>query len=227
LYKWLRQHPALRPPSFKEIQFFDVHYHRGPGWYRGFFPLGDHLTFDVTPSYMTHPNAATRAAALIPEARLIAMLRDPVERAWSHYRLRLELGSETRSFREAIDSELSGGVEPMGRYRQSVDIPYLRAGHYAMQLRPWLELYGRESLLVVDSHLLFDDPKTVLFQVQAFVDIQPAEVPFGRFKAAPPADLDPALVARLREYFLAPNAELRDLLDVPLTWLDATPDSKT
>ena len=110
LHTWLGGHPALELPDRKEIHYFDFRYDRGLGWYRSHFPMASRgvTTFETTPSYMVHPLAAERAVSLLPDVRLIALLREPTRRAWSHYRHRRSEGYEDRSFEEAVEPELSG-----------------------------------------------------------------------------------------------------------------------
>ena len=116
LYRWLAGHPQVQPPLDKEIQFFSVEWSRGIDWYRCHFgPTGDgRLNFEASPYYLYHPCAPVRAASVLPKAKLIALLRDPVSRAWSHYHHNLRLGLEPLSFADAIAAEperLAGEAE--------------------------------------------------------------------------------------------------------------------
>ena len=101
LYRWLADHPQVHPPLDKEIQFFSVEWSRGIDWYRCHFgPTGDgRLNYEASPYYLYHPCAPVRAASVVPKAKLIALLRDPVSRAWSHYHHNLRLGLESLTLR--------------------------------------------------------------------------------------------------------------------------------
>src|SRR5437899_5084217 len=85
LYAYLRRHPNVTGPPWKEVSFFDRHYARGERWYRGNFPnvllTRGRLVGEAGPSYLFHPLAPDRIAALVPRARLITLVRDPVDRA--------------------------------------------------------------------------------------------------------------------------------------------------
>ena len=107
-FRWLCDHPDVACGPRKEIHFFDLHFHRGTNWYRGFFPMrgSGALSFDATPSYMMHPLAASRAKDVVPDALLIALLRNPTDRAWSHYRFRRSRGEESRTFAQVVEDEL-------------------------------------------------------------------------------------------------------------------------
>src|SRR5215216_7751234 len=115
LYAYLRRHPQIAGPSWKEVSFFDRHYARGESWYRGNFPSrpatwlarrragAEPIVGEASPGYLFHPHAPQRVATLLPNVRLIALLRDPVDRALSHYHHELALGRESLSFEEAIE----------------------------------------------------------------------------------------------------------------------------
>jgi hypothetical protein len=86
LHHYLAAHPAVRPATGKELQFFSIHHGRGERWYRAHFPPpspGTH-SFEASPYYLFHPSVPARVAATLPAGRFIALLRDPVVRAYSH-----------------------------------------------------------------------------------------------------------------------------------------------
>src|SRR5690606_6491994 len=118
LYKYMGSHPAVIPSLRKEIKYFSSEYNqKNESWYRCHFPTGLDIrlltsmrgtriqTFEASPDYLLHPRAAARAAKLVPEAKIIVMLRNPVDRAFSHYQHMFRLGLETLPFEEAIVQE--------------------------------------------------------------------------------------------------------------------------
>src|SRR6266540_3594706 len=110
LFNYLTQHPDVLPPLGKEIHYFDFHYARGVDYYRGRFPYSHRLrngalTLDATPYYLMHPLVPQRAARLLPDVKLIAVLRNPISRALSHYQHEVRGGREPLSFVEALDKE--------------------------------------------------------------------------------------------------------------------------
>src|SRR4051794_20653441 len=117
LFSYLARHPAVGRSRGKEVHFFTLEYERGLAWYRSHFPtrltvastrrrLGvDMIAGEATPYYLFHPLAPYRVQAVLPEARLIAVLRDPVDRAYSHYQHEVALGVETLGFAEAVEAE--------------------------------------------------------------------------------------------------------------------------
>ena len=110
LHRYMKQHPNIIPPYKKDSGYFDANYYRGFSWYRAFFPLrsqmdklrtgGQHYTTgEVTTTYIHHPLAAGRAAkALTGEVKIIALLREPAARAYSHYQHMVRTGREDLSF---------------------------------------------------------------------------------------------------------------------------------
>ena len=126
LYEYLVNHPLVGRSSVEEVHFFDSHFLRGLDWYQGHFPTRARAALterrhgramiggEATPYYMAHPLAIPRLAQTLPSSRLIVVLRDPVDRAYSHYQHEVALGAETLSFAEALDREderLAGEVE--------------------------------------------------------------------------------------------------------------------
>ena len=161
LYAYLRWHPGIGGPSWKEVSFFDRHYRRGEAWYRGHFPNalrgwiaersnGRPLVVgEASPSYMFHPLAPQRVHDLVPDVRLIALLRNPADRAYSHYQHEVALGREPLSFEQALDAEeerLRGEVErmtddPSYFSHEWWDHTYPARGRYAEQLERWFAVF--------------------------------------------------------------------------------------
>ena len=233
LFNYLVQHPDVLPPLGKEIHYFDLHYQRGLNWYRGRFPYahrlsGGTLTLDASPYYLLHPLAPERAARLVPGAKLVALLRNPVERALSHYQHEVRGGRESLPFERAIEQEverLSGEEERLrsdptyysfNHHRYS----YVRRGRYLEQLRRWVEHFPRSQLLVLQSERLFADPVAATAAVHEFLGVSPHRLehykPFlhGAYDRAMPAGLR----TRLVEYFEPHNRELYDWLGEEFDW---------
>ena len=229
LYAYLRWHPGITGPSWKEVSFFDRHWWRGPAWYRGQFPLrtGSRLVGEASPSYLFHPLAPERVRALVPEARLVALVRDPVARAYSHYQHEVALGREPLSFEDALaaEPERTRGEEaklvadPKAFSRAWWDHTYVARGLYADQLERWLEVFPREQLLVVRSEDLGERPGETYAEILAFLGAAPhalREYPriFGREYADMPPETRLTLAARFAE----PNRRLEALLGRDLDW---------
>jgi Sulfotransferase domain len=234
LFEYLVQHPDVLPPLGKEIHYFDLHYARGVNYYRGRFPYSHRLhrgalTLDATPYYLAHPLVPERAAQLLPQVKLIAVLRNPVNRALSHYQHEVRGGRETLSFAEAIEQEserLAGeetrlrnepGYYSWNHHRYS----YLRRGLYMQQLRQWLQYFPRSQLLVLQSEQLFRDTPATMATVHRFLGLGDHRLERyddsfekGNYRRAMPEELKTKLTA----YFEPHNRELFQWLGEEFDW---------
>jgi hypothetical protein len=229
LYAYLRWHPGITGPAWKEVSYFDRHYRRGVHWYRGHFPLrpGERLVGEASPGYLFHPLAPERVRATVPNARLIALLRDPVDRALSHYHHEVALGREPLTFEEAIEAEpgrTRGEEERLTRepgYFSHAwwDYTYLARGRYAEQLERWLAVFPREQLLVVASDELAAEPGETYARVLEFLGA-PAHAlgSYPRVYEQRYAEMRPDTRRRLAEHFAEPNRRLCELLGRDLGW---------
>jgi hypothetical protein len=232
LFNYLIEHPDVVAPLGKEMHYFDLYYSRGERWYRGRFPYefqlrGAALTLDASPYYMVHPLAAERAARLLPDVKLIALLRNPVDRALSHYNFAFQGGRETLSFAEAVEQETERIAGEEERLRTKPDYfssrhrtySYLRRGLYLDQLRRWVEHFPRANLLVIQSEWLFRDPAGATGAVQRFLGLRPYQCPsYKTFLQGQYSKMDPELRRRLVAYFEPHNRELYEWLGEAYDW---------
>jgi len=229
LYAYLRWHPGITGPSWKEVSFFDRHWWRGEAWYRGQFPLraGGRLVGEASPSYLFHPLAAERARSLVPGARLIALVRNPVDRAYSQYQHEVVLGREPLSFEGALaaEEERTRGeaerlaADPRAFSRAWWDHTYAARGRYAEQLERWLAVYPREQLLVVGTEELGERPAETYASILAFLGAAPHElVAYPRVFDRDYEPMRPETRAALAEAFTEPNHRLEALLGRPFGW---------
>lgn len=242
LQKALARHPDVCPSLIKEIHFFDLAYERGEAWYRAHFGLerarerarerGRTLVMgEATPFYLAHPQAAERAARMVPGARLIVLLRDPVERAYSHYAHEVRLGHEQLTFAEALERELAWSANALGASNASPNAwewqhqSYLHRGLYAAQLRTWMRWFAPEQFLILRSEDYFAQGLTVLDQVCSFLEVRPVSalrrpeaLLVHRNRGERRAPLPQELRARLKAYFSQPNQALEELLGRAMAW---------
>jgi Sulfotransferase domain len=228
LYAYLRWHPQITGPSFKEVSFFDRHYARGERWYRAHLPVRrTGLVGEASPSYLFHPLAPERVARMLPRARLIALLRDPVDRAFSHYQHEVALGREQLSFEDALareDERMEGEVERMLRepaYFSHAwwNYTYAARGRYAEQLERWFEAFPREQLLVLLTDELAADTAAAYRRVLDFLGAEAQELAaYPRIFEREYGGMDPNTRARLEQRFAQPNRRLAELLGRELPW---------
>ena len=184
LYYYLTEHPNITPAFTKEPHYFDEQFAKGPDWYRTQFPtvlqkqyckslLGrDLLTGEGTPYYLLYPHAARRAYEVVPRVKLIALLRNPVERAYSQYWIEKQAGFEEWSFEDAVMHEqerLAGEHEKMlqdeNYYSHSFrHFSYLTRGIYIDQLKNWMRFFPREQMLTLKSEDLYSNSAAVVQQ---------------------------------------------------------------
>lgn len=230
LYSYLTQHPSIEPALKKEIYYFNAFFQKGRAWYRSFFPLRSSggLTGEATPDYLFHPAAARRIHDAVPTARLFAILRNPIERAYSFYNHNLRAGLETLSFEDALEREderLAGEVEKIERDPDHFSFAYMHhsyklRGVYVDQLEEWTALFPKEQLCVLNTDDLYDRPEEVLRRAFEFLGLSyAAPREFKKLNAAPPyPDMDPGTRARLEEYFRPHNQRLYEFLGTDLGW---------
>ena len=234
LYKWMIQHPQIRPGTEKEIRFFDRNFRNGVNWYRLHFPTrrkfgSDRVTGEATPYYLFHPRAAARIKQVVPDVKLIALLRNPVDRAVSHYFREVHLGQEDRPIEEALlleERRLQPELEKMQKaefYFSEVhhQKSYKTRGVYAEQLKRYFDLFERRQLMVMSSEEYFADPEKALHVIFSFLEINAGFLPR---KVAPQEtpprspDVPDAVYEALQKYFEPHNEALFQLLGRNLGW---------
>jgi len=229
LYAYLRWHPAILGPFWKEVSFFDRHWWRGEAWYRGQLPFRTEgrLVGEASPSYVFHPLAPERVYSLVPDVRLIVLVREPAERAYSHYQHEVALGREPLSFEDALDTEderLRGEVDrlradPRAFSREWWDHAYAARGLYADQIERWLEFFPREQVLIVTTEELGERPAETYASVLAFLGAPPHAL--GAYPRVFDRDYPPMrheTQTELAARFAEPNRRLERLLGRPLGW---------
>jgi sulfotransferase family protein len=229
LYAYLRWHPGITGPSWKEVSFFDRHWWRGEAWYRGQFPVraGGRLVGEASPSYLFHPLAPERARSLVPGAKLIALVRNPVDRAYSQYQHEVALGREPLTFEDALaaEEERTRGeaerlaADPRAFSRAWWDYTYAARGRYAEQLERWLTVFPREQLLVVATEELGERPAETYASILAFLGAAPHELEdYPRVFDRDYEPMQPETRAALAASFAEPNRRLEALLGRSLGW---------
>uniref|UniRef100_A0A8C0IIW4 [heparan sulfate]-glucosamine N-sulfotransferase n=1 Tax=Bubo bubo TaxID=30461 RepID=A0A8C0IIW4_BUBBB len=181
LYLFLLMHPSIisnlpSPKTFEEVQFFNGNnYHKGIDWYMDFFPTPSNITtdllFEKSANYFHSEEAPKRAASLIPKAKIITILIDPSDRAYSwyqHQRSHEDPAALKFNFYEVITSSHWAPLEIRTLQKRC-----LTPGWYAVHIERWLSHYPASQLLIIDGQQLRSDPATVMDEVQKFLGVSP------------------------------------------------------
>lgn len=238
LFRMLEAHPALvRPTQNKGTGYFDDSHHLGPRWYRAHFPLrltgrlvagGQARTFECSGYYSFHPLAAERLARELPQAQVVIMVRDPIERALSAYRHEFARGFEDLELEQALDAEperLAGEEERMVAEPGYCSFDhrhhgYVARGEYARHIARFVDAVGADRVHVVDADAFFADPVEEFERLQVGLGLptyRPEKV--ERWNARPGGSpLSPERYAALRAHYEESDARLADYLGRPAWW---------
>ncbi|MFX1500829.1 MAG: sulfotransferase domain-containing protein [Promethearchaeota archaeon] len=192
LINYLTQHPYIKIPLFqKEVHFFDRNFDKGINWYRSFFPSRiykyiftkikkrNFLTGEKSPLYIFHPLVPKRLYKTLPNSKIILLLRNPVNRAYSHYNHSVRNGRDKLTFEEAIKLEperLKGEKNKILKFKNYRSIKYssysyLSRGHYLEQIKEWRRYFPKQQILIIKSEDLFKTPQVVMNKVYDFLNI--------------------------------------------------------
>jgi len=255
LYWHLIAHPNVLPAARKEIVFFNYAFHKNPLWYRIFFPTvaevetakiqnGQKIMIsgEATPSYLIDPNVPKRISKMIPNVKLIVLLRNPIDRAYSHYQHSVLSGVEKLPFEQAIKKEserISKSFEELKNDNNSYNdnfasyymklmtfkiknyfsFSYLHSGKYYEHLKNWMEIFPKKQFLIIKSEDFYDHPKNIFKRVQDFLDLPNYELRnYKRHWEIKYNPMNDNLRKTLKEYFEHHNSKLYKYLDKNFEW---------
>ena len=238
LNDYLDAHPSVLCAAVKEVQYFHRYYEKGERWYRARFPLVSSGAVvrrrtgvappvgETSPDYLFDPRAPGRVYAFDPEMKLIAVLRDPVERAYSHWRMERRRGREPLSFEDALDreeAELEQELELLLETPGYRDVPfrmsYAARGRYAEQLERWLAHFPREQVLVLESENVTAHPEEAASRIAHFLGVPEWQAERYPLRGAQGEEaMPPETRERLATTFVEPNRALESMLGRTLGW---------
>lgn len=246
LFRALEQHPqVVRPTLNKGINYFDMNYDRGERWYRSHFPLAltaqrraprqlPTATFEASGYYMFHPMAVERIARDLPEVKIVAMLRDPVERAYSAWKHESARGFDHMSFEEAIaqEPERTTGerdrmiADPQFQSFSYRHHSYTARGHYAEQLQRFYDRFSASKIHVLYSETFFAKPEQEFDRLAGFLGVQPAGgITFDQHNARPSGPMPGRTRETLTQIYGAEVERLGRLVGHKPPWFGHSPDS--
>jgi hypothetical protein len=239
LHNYLVEHPHIIPAVQKEVHFFDMKFHKGTLWYRAHFPAWLHkyyvkfsrqqalITGEGSPYYIFHPLVPGRIAKTLPQVKLIVLLRNPVDRAYSHYWLAVRRRKETCSFEEALKCEperLQGEREKIINFETYHSHAYqlhsyLARGIYVDQLKVWRALFPSEQMLILCSEEFYADPPASMNRVFAFLGLPAWTLKdYNPYQAGDYPQMNPIIRKQLVDYFRPHNERLFNYLGLDFDW---------
>ena len=227
LYQYLIHHPQVLPAVEKELDFFDLQFERGLDWYQAQFPpipqTADFRTGEATPSYLYCPQAPQRVFDSFPEIKLIVLLRNPIDRAVSHYYFLQRNPRQAQSLDQVIDREarqlqavIKAGELSLQHLNQH---PYLGHSLYVYPLQEWLTRFPSDNVLILQQEALAAQPKTTLSSVFAFLGLP--DYPLSEYMRYKQGSYDPINVElrqSLAEFFRPHTQKLEELLGMTLDY---------
>lgn len=231
LYRYLAEHPDIDPSLFrKEINYFEKRYKRGEFWYRSNFPEQDDkkLFYEASTNYLYHPLVPERIHKVLPNIKAIALLRNPIERAYSHYQHQVRTGEEKLSFEDAIDQEekrLAGEEERIisnpGYFSYNHrNFSYLNRGLYLKQIQAWHKFFPKEQVLILCSENFRAETQYYLDQVFNFLNVSTYQITVSKkYHVGNYTDkISPEMRNKLKDYFHPHNQALYEYLGQDFGW---------
>lgn len=233
MFRLLNLHPQIYGSIKKEVHFFDRHYSKGVNWYRSHFPMRQkikkgYVTGEASPCYLMFPHAAERISQLLPNIKMIVLLRNPVDRAISHYFHEVSGNRESLPIEEAFKAEDDRIRPELKRLQEDKtyhsiiyrNYSYKKRGVYIDQIKHYLQFFNREQLFIIKSEEYFENPNHISKSVYAFLGVDTNFMP----RDSKPKGRDyggrqfVALKQELQEYFAPHNKKLYELLGRNLNW---------
>lgn len=241
LYRNLVKHPSIVPAFVKEIYFFSSarYFQKGVHWYKAHFPLLPHkyfntrirkldfLTGEASPGYIFYPHAPRRISELLPDVKIIVLLRNPVDRAYSHYYHEVRKKRESLSFEDAIKKEeqrLRGEFDKIMEDEHYFSFnflhySYLLRGIYVDQLKRLNNYFSKDQIIILKSEDFFKDPQASFEQVIQFLGLPDWQVKdFRKANVGYYSKMDTVMRNRLIDYFAPHNQRLYEYLGINFGW---------
>ncbi|MEM1282984.1 MAG: sulfotransferase domain-containing protein [Chlamydiota bacterium] len=238
LYYYLTNHPQITKAKGKEIHYFNRNFSKGIKWYKSQFPKktkkSDFLTGEATPEYLFCSQIPKMVHDFFPKTKLIVILRNPVDRAFSHYkknhRKNLRMGKENRSFEEELSTDLQIHEENSASLHDDAyygETGLLRRGLYLEQIKRYLKFFPKKQLHIILTRDLENDPENTMNRLFQFLNLPNyTQSEYTRENVATNNQITLAPKTRkfLEDFYRPYNEELQNYLkevlelDVTLDW---------
>ncbi len=236
LFYHLPEHPCISKSPHDNMGFFNDNFHLGVNWYKSFFPtiftrnkikseFGNFLAFDVTTTYMEEESTANNVYQIKPNMKIIVILRNPVDRAYSQYHLSLREKEEKRSFEDVIEENMNRLYKESHKRHEikpkfsAEGNNYLKKGLYAQQLRRWLKIFPRENILIISTEEFESNQQVIYNKIFGFLDISQFEIKnTEKMEKGNYTPMKSETRSLLLDYFRSHNDELFKLIDKKFDW---------
>tara|TARA_Y100000996_G_scaffold380431_1_gene334320 strand:+ start:460 stop:1302 length:843 start_codon:yes stop_codon:yes gene_type:complete len=237
LFSHLPEHPSIAKSHHDNMGFFNDNFHLGVNWYKSFFPTksykkkikkkyGKFLTFDVTTTYMESKRTAENIIKIKPEIKIIVILRNPIDRAYSQFNVSVKEKTEELSFDDAINEEINrlemeiseNGEERLLEFSRE-HRHYIKKSLYAMQLKPWFEIFPRKNILVLSTEIFKENDKDTYKEIFEFLDIPEVQILNKQhMQKGEYSPMSEETRKKLRGFFDKYNTELFELVGKKFDW---------
>jgi hypothetical protein len=185
LFTNLPKHPSIINSHHDNMGFFNDNFHLGVNWYKSFFPTqafmekskkkyGTSLSFDTTTTYMEHSSTAENVKKTKPDMKIIIMLRNPIDRAYSQYNRTIKIdGIKSRNFEDVVMTEIEKLSDHKNTSFQILrdESNYIKKGLYYEQLKPWFELFPRKNIGIFSTEDFKNDSQKTYDKIFDFLEL--------------------------------------------------------
>ncbi|MDT9341225.1 tetratricopeptide repeat protein [Trichodesmium erythraeum 21-75] len=228
LYNYLCHHPNVIPALQKEINFFNNKFNQGIDWYLAHFPQlpeqGKFITGEATPNYMYSDEIGKKLLDNFPKIKIIAILRNPVDRTISHYYMAKRLGQESKKFTEFVPQEmkflrrLNNNYQNYQRLIKEMSA-YFRGSLYIHFLKKWINLFPKEQLLILKSEDMYENPAGTTKKAFDFLGLPNYQLlEYKKYFPGYYAPIDASLRCQIAELFQPHNQKLEESLGIKFNW---------
>lgn len=240
LFNYLSRHPDIYGAFIKEQNYFNHRFKEPLNYYRAAFPVRPYVLWshdltmrngkhaiEATTDYFANPHTPARIAKTVTDPKFILLLRNPIDRTYSHYHHEVKLGREKFSFEEALEKEEERTGEayrkmlsdPNHRATSKLHYSYIKRSLYAQQLKPWLQTFSKERFYIESSERFWQETNEVLNELFNFIGVSPIPINTRTiYNRNTYSNMNRETRASLSRFFQPHNEELYSLLGRRFDW---------
>ena len=219
----ISKHPDIYIDSYKdprksEIHFFDIYWYKGLDYYKKKFDYSKKLVGEKTPDLMYLSHTFPLIQSINPYIKIIIILRNPIHRAYSHWKLIKKYFGEKRTFEDAIDDELKNRLKENKTF-YTAQYHYLQRGLYYHQIKELLKWFPRQNILILFSEHVLQDMNSQYNKVYEFLNLKKMDLNYEKvFESEDKSEINESLYNQLTKFYKKDVKKLSKLLDFKLNW---------